>query len=110
MSGTVTQVIPPRRIEHHKVARPTGVGMSTAPNGTVTLTQSGCLDACSSCRSSWPCLPSKIERLTAENERLRSVLEQIASFDRRALDMAKTLHYDMNGWAKRALLSSESQP
>ena len=57
--------------------------------------------ACDVCHDEdWPCL---VRRLADERARYRAALEHIASFDRKALDMAKTLHYDMNGWAKRAL-------
>ena len=55
----------------------------------------------------WPVRVDELRRIAekqqAENKRLRSALEQIASFPDEGMETARTLHYDMRGWAKRAL-------
>ena len=42
-------------------------------------------------------------RLTAENVKLRSALKQIADRPDDEMAVARTLHYDMRGWARAAL-------
>jgi hypothetical protein len=42
----------------------------------------------------------------AEKERLRDALEQIAHFDDAHMETARTLHYDMRGWARAVLATS----
>lgn len=48
-----------------------------------------------------------LPRLIAEMRRLRAALKQIANRDEVEMQSARTLHYDMRGWARAAL---EVQP
>ena len=43
-------------------------------------------------------------KLREENARYRMALEYIAHFNREQLDLCATMHFDMNGIARRALM------
>lgn len=44
------------------------------------------------------------DKLREENARYRKALEYIAHFNRENLDLCATMHFEMNGIARRALL------
>lgn len=50
---------------------------------------------------------SALALAAAQNQRLTTALEQIANRDDREMAVARTLHYDMRGWALAALASEE---